>query len=81
MKFYIVTDADETETAGCYASLAAAIEQGNHLYAGDFDIRMEEVEVTADSVRRLLGGEGGYCKSMTRMEYRNGKRVSTRKAF
>ncbi len=81
MKFYILTDADDVEVAGCYATLDAAIEQGNDLYAGDFEIRVEEVEVTTDSIRRLLGSEGGYCKHMWRMEYRDGKCTNKRKAF
>ena len=46
-----------------------------------FDVRVDEVRVSADVIRRLLGNVGGYCQHCTRMRYRDGRLVSTEKAF
>jgi hypothetical protein len=83
MKFYILTDASEEETQGAYRTLAEAEEVGNDpmVFDGCYEIRVEEVEVTAENMALLLAGQGGYCKHMWRMEYRDGKCTSKRKAF
>ena len=83
MKFYTVTDTEGASTNSCFMSLAEAVEFGNdpHMLAGEFDVRVDEVRVSADVIRRLLGNVGGYCQHCTRMRYRDGRLVSTEKAF
>lgn len=85
MKFYIVSatfDSDNSDTY-CFTSLGEAVDYGNSEmgFDGTFEMRIEEVAVTGENIRRLLGNHGGYCRGLTRVEYRDHRQVRNEKAF
>ena len=63
MKFYLV-QTRAGETIDCRLTLREAREEAESML-GDagFSIQMVEAEVTAETVRRLLGDLGGYARS------------------
>jgi hypothetical protein len=68
MKFYMVSN-DVGETLGCELTLSRAVQ-----LAADYGLKRDEakidaidVPVTAETVRRLLGGSGGYARSIRRV--------------
>jgi hypothetical protein len=62
MKFYVIID-EAGEVCGCETSLADAMTVARSL-CFKFSINMVDVAVTADNMRRLLGNQGGYSKSV-----------------
>jgi len=60
MKFYIV-QSPAGEIDGCYLTRSEALDQWHDGFPQT--IQMVDVPVTAETVRRLLGQEGGYAKS------------------
>lgn len=62
-KFYVI-ETDSSGTIGCELTKKAAVERATEQgYARDeFKVEAVEVEVTAESIRRLLGNLGGYAK-------------------
>ncbi len=64
MKFWIV-EGPGGEMLGCETSKRKALEFGASLGVPREDLRAFwiEVDVTAENVRRLLGGHGGYAKA------------------
>lgn len=63
MKFWIISDADG-HVCGCEMTHAAALNYGYRNIGQtrkDFSVQWIEVPVTSDSIRRLLGGSGGYA--------------------
>lgn len=68
MKFYVITDS-LGETRGCETTLKAArAEADQWLGEEGYAIDAVEVDVSADSIRRLLGTLGGYARSQRRVE-------------
>lgn len=63
MKFYIVEV--DGETVGCETSLKAA---KLRITDDDWCITVVEVAVTAETVRRLLGNQGGYAETLRTIE-------------
>ena len=63
MKFYTI-ESDTGETLGCEMTVrdAHALAARYGLARTEYTITMEEVEVSAESVRLLLAQQGGYCK-------------------
>lgn len=66
MRFYIINDTQTWENGGCYLKREDAIEAGRSMYNGDeFDLTTVDCEVNAETIRRLLGDEGGYARKTT----------------
>jgi hypothetical protein len=68
MKFYLLTN-NVGETLGCELTVSRAVQ-----LAADYGLKRDEanidameVPVTAETVRRLLGGSGGYARSIRRV--------------
>jgi hypothetical protein len=61
MKFYVITNLDGGETAGCELTLNAAKREAQS-FLDYFSIDCIDVAVTADNVRRMLGNIGGYAR-------------------
>ena len=63
MKFWLIED-KTGEILGCELTKRAAEETARSFGCteGEYSVSSIEVEVTADNVRRLLGGLGGYAK-------------------
>ena len=61
MKFYIITN-DHRETA-CVLSLAEA-KTIAATWDGDPHIKMEDIDVTTENMRRILGDLGGYVNEV-----------------
>jgi hypothetical protein len=63
VKFYIIEVEATGETLGCELGKKAAVEYAQSRgYAKDeIVVRMEDVPVTPDAIRRLLGQLGGYA--------------------
>lgn len=67
MKFYVIENTERGETVGCELTRAAADKVAAERCAdfGDtYRIECIEVEVTPESIRRMLGQIGGYAKDM-----------------
>lgn len=65
MKFYVLKD-DDLGIVGCVRTLRDAKEIAKsepHIK----EIEMIDCDVNADTVRRLLGDEGGYAKEVKRI--------------
>jgi hypothetical protein len=63
MKFYVTTTR-MAEVAGCHLTLREAkAEAEKSLREEGYCIDAVEVDVTAETVRRLLGNLGGYARS------------------
>jgi 4-hydroxyphenylpyruvate dioxygenase-like putative hemolysin len=62
-KFYVI-ETDSSGAIGCELTKKAAVERATEQgYSSDeFTVEVVEVEVTAESIRRLLGNLGGYAK-------------------
>jgi len=60
MKFYIV-QSPAGDVDGCYLTVSEALDQ--RCEGTPQTIQMVDVPVTAETVRRLLGQEGGHAKS------------------
>jgi hypothetical protein len=75
MRFYVIEDSGET--IGCELTLAAAHDRAASRASGEYEITALEVPVTAESIRRLLGGLGGYATNCgDAITYINGKRTT-----
>jgi hypothetical protein len=68
MKFYMVSN-EVGETLGCELTLSRAIQLAADygMTRDEANIDAVEVPVTAETVRRLLGGSGGYARSIRRV--------------
>ena len=63
MKFYTIEHVDGSPLGCCLTVRECHEEMRALLYSSDdYTITMEEVEVSAASVRKLLARQGGYCK-------------------
>jgi hypothetical protein len=62
MKFYVLKD-DDLGVVGCVKTLSEA-KQIARLDSHIKEIEMIDLDVNADTVRRLLGNEGGYAKDI-----------------
>lgn len=64
MKFFSIRLEYTGETIGCELTRRAAIEwaEARGYDKREFEIIVDDVPVTADTVRRLLGNLGGYAK-------------------
>jgi len=64
MKFFII-ETEFGETIGCELTRRAAIEfaQARGYTPKEISLTVNDVPVTADSIRRLLGNLGGYSLS------------------
>jgi hypothetical protein len=58
MKFYIV-EGNDAGVVGCETSLEKAHQLGK--LHGEYTIQRVECEVNSETVRRLLGDQGGYA--------------------
>jgi hypothetical protein len=58
MKFYIVQDTNGT-VVGCETSLTAAKKLGRQYADSGFTVARAEYEVTSQTIRALLAGDGG----------------------
>lgn len=69
MKFWLIYDEGES-VIGCELTKRSAKEKANEMGygSGEFSLEWIEVEVTAESIRRLLGQIGGYAKYQGEIE-------------
>lgn len=69
MKFWIIYNEQES-VVGCEPTKRAAIAtaKGMGYGPGEFSIQWLEVEVSAESLRLLLGELGGYAKDQGELE-------------
>jgi hypothetical protein len=67
MKFYTVKD-DNCEILDCFTSKKEALALIDKI-GGVGTIDIEEIAVNADTIRRLLGNQGGFVVDMQRLNF------------
>ncbi len=75
MIFYTLIDDLGGGTVGCELSLKAARERAAALGLRRYQICREEVPVTAETMRRVLGGQGGYATRVQIRDYSAGEHL------
>lgn len=60
MKFYVIEDSTE-QRVGCELTKAAAHKVAAEMGITDYSLRTMDVQVNAETVRRLLGNIGGFA--------------------
>ena len=62
MKFYLIEN-EGCETLGCELTKKAAYERAAAYgyKKNEVEIEVLDIDVTAENMRRILGGEGGYA--------------------
>lgn len=66
MKFYVITELPGGEVVGCETTKKAALLEGARL-CEEFQIDRIDLDVGAESIRRLLGNLGGYANDSRRV--------------
>ena len=73
MKFYVIETEARGETIGCELTRKAAKQtaEAYGLGKGEYTIDLVEADVSAETIRRLLGNLGGYARDRSTITERN----------
>lgn len=69
MRFYVISSVEDESVVGCTTGLTAARSFGaKTLGRGQYYIDLVEIAMTPrETIRRLLGGHGGYAANQKRV--------------